>query len=119
MYSGGLLLGAAYLLVGLSFWGHQRPVEVAAPAPAADISLLREQLAQQLFCEVTPCPEPAPCPAQPAWWLWIAAVGLGFLLGLAAASCCCGSALAGFAFSRRSPVVRGSIRALPPSTVTW
>ena len=126
MFSGGgaLFAAATYLLVGAGLL-LQRTLPPAHPRaavlePQNELSLLREHLAQRLFCEDTPCPEPDICPAPAAWWWWLVALLLGFGVGCGCGSCCFGGAFAGFCYGRyEQPRHRGSIRALPASAVAW
>ena len=106
----------------------------AEPAPPAaraaeplDLAGLKAQLAEQLFCSCAPCPE-TPCSRCPEaaappglhWWFLVFLAGL--IIGISAASCCCG-AFAGAIFWRgeaqRDVRPRGAVRAIAPASISW
>ena len=120
--SGVLALGI-YLLAGASFarfWGQESPVPAPAQVvPASSLPELREDLAQRLFC--TPCPEVEACePAPPVGWAPLAcALLLGVAVGGLCTICCCGTAVAGFAFGHHGNRPRVQNRFTAPRPILW
>ena len=95
---------------------------VPAPAqvvPASSLPELREDLAQRLFC--TPCPEVEACaPLPPFGWASLAcALLLGVVFGVLYTSCCCGTAVAGFAFGHHGNRPRLQGRFTTPRPIRW
>ena len=114
----GVLAMGIFLLAGAGFarfWGQETPVPAPAQVvPASSLPELREDLAQHLFC-MEAC-EPAP----PVGWAPLAcALLLGVALGGFCTSCCCGTAVAGFAFCHHGNRPRVQNRFTAPRPILW
>ena len=91
----------------------------ALVVPTSSLPELREDLLQRLFC--TPSPEVEACEPVPlAGWAPLACtLSLGVALGGFCTSCCCGTAVAGFAFGHHGNRPRVQNRFTAPRPILW